>query len=303
MKCDVCHKVLLLHYVNRFDAQITNNLGFIVRICITLIKCKPSTLSSPVNNKKCGERMKTIKLKTISSNATGLIKVIGMIAVALNLVACAGNDYEENADRMDVITIGDSIFDLNGVIEDTLYSYAGETFRNYTKSGAELSGGALATAIDQQYADAKNTDSNINTILMDGAGNDILIPATLFDPYGCRTQWYRWNISNRCVGLIEDQYVTAVNLLNQMAADGVDDVVWLGYYELPRGNSNLTQALNYGDAYLEYACEVASNVDCQFVDPRGTVPASQVESDNIHPTPAGSVNLANQIWPVLQPLL
>ena len=249
MKRDACHKVLLLHYVNRFDAQITNNLAYIVRICITLIKCKPSTLSSPVNNKKCGERMKTIKLKTISSNATGLIKVIGMIAVALNLVACAGNDYEENADRMDVITIGDSIFDLNGVIEDTLYSYAGETFRNYTKSGAELSGGALATAIDQQYADAKNTDSNINTILMDGAGNDILIPATLFDPYGCRTQWYRWNISNRCVGLIEDQYVTAVNLLNQMAADGVDDVVLLAS-RVGGANDAHRLVVRYDDALL-----------------------------------------------------
>ncbi len=247
--------------------------------------------------------MKTIYLNKIASQGIGLVKVIGMIALALNLVACAGNDYEENADRMDVITIGDSIFDLNGVIEDTLYSYAGQTFRNYTKSGAELSGGALATAIDMQYADAKSKDSNITTILMDGAGNDILIPATLFDPYGCRTQWYRWNISSRCVSLIEDQYVTAVNLLNQMAADGVDNVVWLGYYELPRGNANLTQALNYGDAYLEYACEVAGNANCQFVDPRGTIPASQVLSDNIHPTPEGSVNLANQIWPVLQPLL
>ena len=247
--------------------------------------------------------MKSITLKKVASQGAGLIKVMGMIAIALNLVACVGNAYEEDADRMDVVTIGDSIFDLNGVIEDTLYSYAGQTFRNYTKSGAELSGGALATAIDKQYADAKSTDSNINTVLMDGAGNDILIPATLFDPYGCRTQWYRWNISNRCVGLIEDQYVHAVNLLNQMAADGVNDVVWLGYYELPRGNKNLTQALNLGDDYIAYACEVSGNANCQFVDPRGTVPASQVESDNIHPTPAGSVNLANQIWPVLQPLL
>lgn len=247
--------------------------------------------------------MKSINLKKIASQGSGLIKVVGMIAVALNLVACVGNAYEENADRMDVITIGDSIFDLNGVIEDTLYAYAGQTFRNYTKSGAELSGGAIETPIVQQYADAKSTDSNINTVLMDGAGNDILIPAIMFDPYGCRTRWYRRNISSSCVRLIEDQYVTAVNLLNQMAADGVNDVVWLGYYELPRGNANLTQALNYGDDYIKYACEVSGNASCQFVDPRGTVPASQVLSDNIHPTPEGSVNLANQIWPVLQPLL
>ena len=232
-----------------------------------------------------------------------LLKTAGACLVAAGVVGCTGNPYVESADRMDVITLGDSIFDLNGVIEATLEGYAGETFRNYTQSGAELSGGSLATPVDQQYADAKSTDGNINTILMDGGGNDILIPATLFDPYGCRTHWWRWNPSSSCVNLIEDQYVNAVNLLNQMNADGVDEVVWLGYYELPRGNANLTKALNIGDDYLGYACEVATNASCSFVDPRGTVPASQVESDNIHPTPAGSVNLANQIWPVLQPLL
>lgn len=232
-----------------------------------------------------------------------LLKLASTCLVAASIVGCTGNPYEENASRNDVITIGDSIFDLNGVIEDTLESYAGETFRDYTQSGAELAGGSFATAIVDQYDDAKATDSNISTIVMDGGGNDILIPATLFDPYGCRTRWYRWNISNSCVNLIQDQYVNAVNLLNEMNTDGVDNVVWLGYYELPRGNANLTQALNLGDDYLGYACEVAGAANCTFVDPRGTVPASQVESDDIHPTPAGSVNLANQIWPVLQPLL
>jgi lysophospholipase L1-like esterase len=241
--------------------------------------------------------------KNMKSIISKSLKVASACLLATGIVGCSGNPYEESADRMDVITIGDSIFDLNGVIEDTLEGYAGETFRDYTQSGAELSGGLFATAIDQQYVDARNTDSNIDTILMDGAGNDILIPATLFDPYGCRTRWYRWNPSRSCVNLITDQYVTAVNLLNQMDADGVNNVVWLGYYELPRGNANLTKALNIGDDYLGYACEVSGNADCSFVDPRGTVPASQVESDDIHPTPAGSVNLANQIWPVLQPLL
>ena len=239
--------------------------------------------------------MNSLVLKTI--------KLAGACLVAASVVGCTGNPYEESADRMDVITIGDSIFDLNGVIEDTLESYAGETFRDYTQSGAELSGGSFATAVDQQYLDARATDSNINTIVMDGGGNDILIPAMLFDPYGCRTRWYRRNPSSSCVRLVEDQYVNAVNLLNQMNVDGVSNVVWLGYYELPRGNANLTKALNLGDDYLGYACNVASNASCTFVDPRGTISASQVESDDIHPTPAASVILANQIWPVLQPLL
>jgi lysophospholipase L1-like esterase len=137
---------------------------------------------------------------------------------------------------------------------------------------------------------------------MDGGGNDILIPAMLFDPNKCKTKWYRPNLSSRCKGLIEDIYVTSVNLLNQMDADGVENVVYLGYYELPRGNTNLNQAVNYGDTWLGYACDVTT-ANCAFVDPRGHVPAEDVESDDIHPTPTGSVTLANLIWPVLEPLL
>jgi len=239
-------------------------------------------------------------MKSIVSN---VVKVAGAIVVAASVVGCTGGSYVETADRMDVITLGDSIFDLNGVIQDTLEANAGETFRDYTQSGAELSGGILAPSVESQYSSAKATDSNISTVVMDGGGNDILIPATLFDPYGCRTHWWRWNISQSCINLIADQYVVLTNLLNQMDADGVDSIVYLGYYELPRGNANLTQTLNYGDAYLGYACETATTADCAFVDPRGTIPASQVESDDIHPTPAGSVNLAGQIWPVLSPLL
>lgn len=242
-----------------------------------------------------------INLNDVVSKVT---KLAAAALVTVSVVGCTGNPYEEVVDgRNDVVTLGDSIFDLNGVIQETLEARAGTQFRDYTSSGAELKGGIAAPSVFSQYATANSTNGNINTILMDGGGNDILIPAILLDPYGCRTHWWRWWPSNACYNLIEDQYYNAVDLLNTMDADGVQNVVWLGYYELPRGNANLTQALNYGDDLLGYACEVSSSANCQFVDPRGTVPASQVESDDIHPTPAGSVNLANQIEPVLFPLL
>ena len=163
-------------------------------------------------------------MKTIISN---LAKLATATVLAVSVVGCSGNAYVENADRNDVVTLGDSIFDLNGQIQANLESWAGESFRNYTQSGAELSGGILAPAVDSQYASAKATDSNINTIVMDGGGNDILIPAMLFDPNRCKTKWYRPYLSSKCKSLIEDIYVTGVNLLNQMDADGVENVVFL----------------------------------------------------------------------------
>jgi len=242
-------------------------------------------------------------MKTIKEKGLAFAKMLSVCVIAASAIGCTGNAYVETADRNDVITLGDSIFDLNGVIQATLEDNAGETFRNYTQSGAEISGGSLAPSVESQYATANATNGAIDTVVMDGGGNDILIPATLFDPYGCRTKWYRWNPSQSCVNLLGDIYVSGVNLLNQMDADGVQDVVWLGYYELPRGNANLTKILQLGDAYLDHACNTATTANCHYVSTLGTVPASQVEGDDIHPTPEGSVNLAGQIWPVLEPLL
>jgi len=248
--------------------------------------------------------MKTISLKTISEKGISLIKLSTAAILAMNMIGCTVEaDYTDVADRNDVATFGDSIFDLNGVIQTELEASAGETFRDYTTSGAKMSGGSLAPAVDEQYASANAVNPDITTIVMNGGGNDILIPALTFDQYRCKTTWYRKNLSDKCKNLIHDIYVTGVNLLDQMDADGVESIVYLGYYELPRGKTNLNQAVNYGDLYLGDACEVGTTANCTFVDPRGTIPASDVESDDLHPTVNGSVTLAGQIWPVLEPLL
>lgn len=243
-----------------------------------------------------------IKLQTLLLNAKQLLKLSASAAVLASMVACGGNPYVENADRNDVVTLGDSIFDLSGDIQRNLEAYAGQTFRNYTQSGAELKGGSFATSVVNQYAAAKATDSNIQTLVMNGGGNDILIPAMTLDIYGCRTRWYRKNISSSCVNLINNVYVDAVNMLNGMDTDGVQNVIYLGYYELPRGNANLLKAVNYGDQRLGDACN-NTTANCTFLDPRGMVPANHVLDDDIHPTAEGSLTLANLIWPHLQSVL
>ena len=232
-----------------------------------------------------------------------IIKAMLFSVTSMALVACGGApDYVETADRNDVVTVGDSIFDLSGDLQRFLEAKAGQTFRDYTISGSEISGGSLARAIDLQYADANAFNGDIDTIVMDGGGNDILIPATLGDIYGCRTKWYRPSITSRCRNLIENVYVDTVNLLNTMASDGVQNVIYLGYYELPRGNANLGDALDYGDTRLGDAC-ANTNANCTFIDPRGTIPANYVLDDDIHPTSDGSQVLADLIWPSLQAIL
>lgn len=247
-------------------------------------------------------------MKTITS----YIKPLLALVLAAVLTGCGGaggllsNPRVVDADNDQVITIGDSIFALSGELQDFLEQDAGQTFRRYTLSGAELAGGAVATSIVDQYQIARSDNPAIDTVVMDGGGNDILIPAIMFDPYDCKTQWYEFGrLSGSCKDLINDIYVDGVNLLNDMHADGVDHVIYLGYYYTKNGLfllDSMEEAVDYGDTRLAQACQYSA-VNCQFIDPRSTINDSDIIADGIHPNTTGSRKLANLIWPRLQPLL
>ena len=90
-----------------------------------------------------------------------------------------------------------------------------------------------------------------------------------------------------------------------MDADGVDNVIYLGYYYTKNGLfllDSMEEAVDYGDMRLSQACS-NSAVDCQFIDPRSSIRDSNIIIDGIHPNTDGSRKLANLVWPALQPLL
>jgi lysophospholipase L1-like esterase len=240
-------------------------------------------------------------------------RLLAVLLVSAGITGCGGvgslasNDRVTNADNNQVVTIGDSIFALSGALQDNLESYAGETFRQYTISGAEVTGGIFATDIATQFQIAKADNSDIETVIMDAAGNDILIPIiTLFDVYDCKTQWYQWwGLSRSCKNLIDDLYVDTVGLLNTIDASGVDNVIFLGYYHTKNALlllDSVEEAVDYGNGRLAQAC-ANSNANCTFVDPRSSINDNDIIIDGIHPASSGSLKLANLIWPVLQPLL
>lgn len=259
---------------------------------------------------KC--QAENLRVSLPSSCIFSKFKILLTVVLAAVLTGCGGagsllsNPRVSDADNDQVITIGDSIFALSGELQDFLEGYAGETFRQYTLSGAELTGGALATSVADQYQVARSDNPAIDTVVMDGGGNDILIPAIAFDPYNCKTQWYQFgNLSRKCRNFIDDVYVEAVNLLNDMHADGVDNVIYLGYYYTKNGIfalDSMEEAVDYGDTRLSQACSYSA-ANCQFVDPRAAINDSDIIIDGIHPNTNGSRKLAELVWPKLQPLL
>lgn len=249
-------------------------------------------------------------MKTFKFSSRPFVRVVVPVVLAFMLIGCgfvASVPWIRNADNNQVVNIGDSIFALSGEIQEFLHSYGGKTFRRYAVSGAEITGGALAPSIASQYGTAKNDNPNIDTILMDGGGNDILLPAIAFDPHDCKTQWYEWGrLSNSCKNFIDDIYVDTVNLLNEMAGDGVDKVIFQGYYYTKdtwmMQLDSLEEAIDYGDAKLAQACAYSA-VDCTFIDPRPVINDGDIKVDAIHPKRSGSKKIADLVWPVLAPRL
>ena len=160
-----------------------------------------------------------------------VVRFIVAPLLVLALVGCgfvASVPWITSAGTNSVVNIGDSIFALSGEISEFLHTYAGETFRRYAVSGAELTGGILAPSLNSQYNTAKSDNPNIETVIMDGGGNDILLPVlTMFDPYDCQTQWYEWGrLSSSCKNFIDDLYVDAVSYLDAAQKSGIRE--WMG---------------------------------------------------------------------------
>ncbi|KJS33632.1 MAG: hypothetical protein VR64_02575 [Desulfatitalea sp. BRH_c12] len=232
-----------------------------------------------------------------------LISMLVLIVASLGACSLLSVPNITSAGNNKIVNLGDSIFALSGKISDYLHSYAGKTFRRYATSGAEIEGASIVTSFDvySQYATAKSHYTPIETIFMDGGGNDILIPAVAFDPYNCKKDWWESSLSSTCKDLIDDVYVDTVNLLNQMGRDGVQNIIFLGYYNLKNGligSTSLNTAVNYGDARLAAAVAnaTAASNNRMFIDPRPYIVSSDITFDGVHPSDSGARKLADLIW-------
>ena len=249
---------------------------------------------------------------SLSALASNVLKPALALSAALLFSGCSelgyllSNDKVTDADNDQVVFVGDSIFALSGEIQNQLEARAGETFRRYTVSGAELSGELIAPSIPQQFRDAVADNPDIETVVGDAGGNDILIPAIALNSNNCKTPWWRFGrLSKQCRDFIDDIYVDAVDFLNEMAAADVRNGILTGYYYTKNGLfrlDDMKEAVDYGNATLARACE-NSVLDCTFVDPRWVINDRDIIFDGIHPADSGSKKIADLIWPNLQPLL
>ncbi len=205
---------------------------------------------------------------------------IALFSTVFTLNALAGSSGGSSTNKM---IVGDSIFaytdDIHGYLEEDL----DENIDTHARVGCQMNGGNLICssyyAVPRQYDRASKR--GIKTVIMNGGGNDFL----LGDGGDCSSQ----SCINEVLFSIEE---TISGLVQDMRDDGIDEILFLGYYYL--GNED--DAIN--ELSMEYKAANYPAMGVKFVDSRNAFQGNEwryIGSDGIHPTAAGSRALADLI--------
>jgi hypothetical protein len=173
--------------------------------------------------------------------------------------------------------------------------------RRYDVAGANMS--QIAT----QYSTAHSADADIDTIIMDGGGNDILL-----GDRSCLTN-PPTDPTTTCAQTIATTLGVGQTLLEQMQTDGVKHVLFFFYPHVDTVDANgnaigisgkyANDSLDY--AYPKIAAICGAIANCTFVDTRpawGENYAMYIDPQGfgVHPNDLGSQLLVDDaIWPAM----
>jgi len=185
-------------------------------------------------------------------------------------------------DGKDVITLGDSWmlgYDATG-IQPSLLRMSKQGYRPYAFPGTRV----LSNEIARQYARAKAENPNIETVVMTGGGTDLVGVGA---PNDCETG------GPACKLQIDRVLQRLATLWDEMATDGVSDVIYVGY---SRGDHD--EGVNYGTERGRPLC-AAARLRCHWLD-SDTVINRELRADRSHPTPDGYEKLARAVAELME---
>jgi lysophospholipase L1-like esterase len=160
----------------------------------------------------------------------------------------------------------------------------GEHYRNYYVGGTRF----LNDTIQNQWTMAKQQDPDIKVVLMDGGGNDVLQGQE-----GCFV--FNNPMDQVCIDVVERSTAAAGALMEQMEQDGVADIIYFFYPEVPLAPGHS----EFDEPYAREGCESFTGaLDCHFVSTLAAFEghAEYIAGDGIHPTAAGQVVIGDLMW-------
>ncbi len=211
----------------------------------------------------------------------------GAVAVGTIIPDRCSGDYSKS------VMIGDSYLAWTGDITMFLEQYAGQDItRTYYLSGAGMVKGINVT-IPDQFSLMAVPAGPIQTVLMTGGGNDVLIG----DPTCAMTGFTPGSI---CEITVNDAIAASQRLMETSAAAGVQEVIYFFYPHI--NNPSLNDVLDAVYPAAREACEDQQLIDCSFIDTRagcGALPAP-IGPDGIHPSRSCSEVIAQLMWEAME---
>lgn len=188
---------------------------------------------------------------------------------------------------------------------------------NYAVGGTSMGSGGIGL-IPDQFDPAFAKHPNLTTVIMDGGGNDVLVPDTVQFPQGgqCKNMGAQSPTIPDCQKIVEKALSAGRTLFMKMAQKGVKDVIFFFYPIVPKntliGGTDPNGMNEYARPKIKVQCDTAYEqsiaidpqkpIRCHFVD---MVPVFQGHPEyfadaDIHPNAAGSKAMAAAVWSKMQ---
>jgi lysophospholipase L1-like esterase len=208
-----------------------------------------------------------------------------------------------------VISMGDSYMNwITHTFPEDLNEAAGVTFRpTYAVGGFSMGSGGLGL-IPPLFDTALSQDPDIIAVVLDGGGNDLLIPA--IGRPDCKNMADAATTPG-CQAIVSDALAAVRALTQKIAAAGVHDVIYYFYPHVPAptivGGSHPNVMLDYALPKTKAFCddvfaETQGKLRCWFVD---TIPLFEGHPEyfaaaDIHANSDGSKLIAKAVVDVMK---
>jgi len=195
---------------------------------------------------------------------------------------------------------------------DPIMMMAGQTagYTNKAVAGFAMAAGGIGL-IPPQFDSLVGTD--IRLVILDGGGNDILIPPAGSPGTNCKNMAGN-SMTKACTDIIAAALAAGATLMQKMADNGVKDVIFFGYPHVPPstlGGSNGNELIDYATPLTKANCDgelmaTGGKLTCHFVDLRtpfgnsGVAGTPNIVSGDVHPTQAGQTIIATEIEKVMK---
>lgn len=216
-------------------------------------------------------------------------------------------------DSNQIVMIGDSYVNwITHTFPTDMNTTSGLTIADFAVGGTSMGSGGIGL-IPPQFDSALLTHPNILAVIMDGGGNDILVPDTVQFPNGgdCKNLGTQSPSISDCQAIVQKALDAGTKLFMHMAESGVKDAMYFFYPHVPTNTWLATDPngmLDYALPKIKAACDgayqasiqlnPAKPIRCHFVD---MVPVfdghpEYFASGDLHPNSTGSKAMAEAVW-------